>query len=303
MTDIRVCIIIVKEHPETLDFVPGDDENDVSTNESSVAAIEDARAEAEDLNDGLDYYQLNPKGTGGKPKYHGEKLLEHMCGHRNRMFAKEVSIDDDSAYIRRPCQEPSSYLDLHLYPDSLRAIMPSEKDFNRGNVMSHAHGTRAQRKMADRKLTNIGTVVGHCGLVNSKENMRRLTEQYEFVKSIAEINRKQVNEKNQKEEDAQKDLEKNAPAAAMKLETKERNVEGLYVPEIEAILYQVYNVIMQGKSKLRKGDYVKKLDEEMAKNIAKFELFLTSAIALMETSAATTTAETTATNATTTETS
>ena len=169
--------------------------------------------------------------------------------------------------------------------------------------MSHAHGTRAQRKMADRKLTNIGTIVGHCGLVNSKENMRRLTEQYEFVKSIAEINRKQVNEKNQKEEDAQKDLEKNAPAAAMKLETKERNVEGLYVPEIEAIFYQVYNVIMQGKSKLRKGDYVKKLDEEMAKNIAKFELFLTSAIALMETSAATTTAETTATNATTTETS
>eukprot|EP00957_Ditylum_brightwellii_P073350 5574035-Ditylum_brightwellii.AAC.1 len=59
---------------------------------------------------------------------------------------------------------------------------------------------------------------------------------------------------------------------------------------------------MQGKSKLRKGDYVKKLDEEMAKNIAKFELFLSSAIALMETSAATTTAETTATNATATET-
>ena len=72
--------------------------------------------------------------------------------------------------------------------------------------MSHAHGTRAQRKMADRKLTNIGTVVGHCGVVNSKENLEKMREQYEFVSSMAEINRVTTNQKKKKDDDAQGDL-------------------------------------------------------------------------------------------------
>jgi len=143
--------------------------------------------------------------------------------------------------------------------------------------MSHAHGKRAQRKMAERKMTNIGTVVGHCGLVNSEENLLRLREQYQFVMSLAEINRITTNEKKKKESDAQKELEKSAPAAATKLETKERKVDSLTMAEMEAILFQVYNVVLPGpKSKLRKTDYVKKLTEEMAKNIAKYETFLSS---------------------------
>ena len=127
-----------------------------------------------------------------------------------------------------------------MYDDNLRAIIPTQKDFNRGNVMSHAHGRRAQRKMAERKLTNIGTVTGHCGLVTSEEHISRLREQYEFVKAIAEINRISAShQKKRKEEDSRKELEKNAPAAAIKLETKNRNVDLLYVNEIAAILYQV----------------------------------------------------------------
>ena len=153
--------------------------------------------------------------------------------------------------------------------------------------MSHAHGRSAQRKMAERKLTNIGTVTGHCGLVTSEEHISRLREQYEFVKAIAEINRISASQKKRKEEDSRKELEKNAPAAAIKLETKNRNVDLLYVNEIAAILYQVYNVLMQqGKSKIRKPDYVKKLQEEMTMNIAKYELFLSSARAASETTAA-----------------
>ena len=58
--------------------------------------------------------------------------------------------------------------------------------------MSHAHGIRAQRKMAARKLTNIGTVAGHCGVVNSEENLRKLRDSLEFAKSFAEIKRVRV---------------------------------------------------------------------------------------------------------------
>lgn len=95
--------------------------------------------------------------------------------------------------------------------------------------------------------------------MNSKENLEKMREQYEFVSSMAEVNRVTANEKKKKDENAQRDLEKSAPAAAKKLEKKKRDIDSLYVVKIEAILFQVYNVRMQGKSKLRKPDYKKKL--------------------------------------------
>lgn len=104
-----------------------------------------------------------------------------------------------------------------------------------------------------------------------------MREQYEFVSSMAEVNRVTANEKKKKKDDnAQRDLEKSAPAAAKKLEKKKRDIDSLYVGEIEAILFQVYNVRMQGKSKLRKPDYKKKLQEEMGKSIGKYEIYVSS---------------------------
>ena len=100
----------------------------------------------------------------GEPKFSCEGLLN------------QGSINDDCTSKRPSLLEPSPYLDVHLCDDSLRAIKPIKQDFLRGNTMSHAHGIRAQRKMADRKLTNIGTVAGHCGVVNSEENLRKLRD-------------------------------------------------------------------------------------------------------------------------------
>ena len=116
--------------------------------------------------------------------------------------------------------------------------------------------------------------MGHCGQVNSEENLKRMREQLEFASSMAEIQRLEANEKKKKKDDAQKELEKNAPATVAKLEEKERKVDSLYSAEIEAILFQVYSVILPGpKTKLRKSDYVKKLDEEMAKILLKMRCF------------------------------
>jgi len=126
--------------------------------------------------------------------------------------------------------------------------------------MSHAHGIRTQRKVAHRKLTNIGTVAGHCGVVNSEKNLRRLRYSLEFAKSFAEIKRVQETEKKQKGEDAQKDLEKSAPAVVRKLE------KGF-----------VCNGAVEGaRIKLWKADYVKRLEKEMSKNISKYDLILSS---------------------------
>ena len=108
LTEIRVCMIIAKEHPETLDMDLDDIQNESGANESTnnnpdmysssdpqVATMEEARTEDQNLNKCLDYYQLNPKDSSGKQKFSGEALLNHLCGYRNREFAKEGSTDDD----------------------------------------------------------------------------------------------------------------------------------------------------------------------------------------------------------------
>jgi len=128
-------------------------------NNPDIYSRNDPRIEDQNMNKCLDYYQLNPKDSSGEPKFSGEALLNHMCGYRNREFAKTGSIDDDRTSKPPSLLEPSPDLDVHLYDDCLRAIKPTKEDFLRGNDMSHAHGIRAQRKMADRKLTNIGTLL------------------------------------------------------------------------------------------------------------------------------------------------
>lgn len=58
---------------------------------------------------------------------------------------------------------------------------------------------------------------------------------------------------------------------------KKHNLKDLNVSEIEAMLFDVYDVTVQGaKSKIRKADYVIMLEKEMSKNIAKYNLFLAS---------------------------
>jgi hypothetical protein len=65
-----------------------------------------------------------------------------------------------------------------------------------------------------------------------------------------------------------------ASAAVAKLEEKGRAVTKLTVKEIESILFKVYNITLGG-SNLKKPDYVKALEKEMASasGIGKYEDF------------------------------
>ena len=47
-------------------------------------------------------------------------------------------------------------------------------------------------------MTNIGTLVGQCGIVNSKENISNMRNQLAFSASIADINRCDAVEKQMK---------------------------------------------------------------------------------------------------------
>ena len=127
-------------------------------------------------------------------------------------------------------------------------------------------------------MTNIGTLFGQCGIVNSKENMSNMRNQLEFQLLLLKLIVVMLLKKQMKISDKLQEHEVKAPAAARKLESKACDITGITAPEIEAILYKVYNCSMDGpgKSKLRKADYVKALQKEINRNIIKYKEYVTS---------------------------
>ncbi len=96
-----------------------------------------------------------------------------------------------------------------------------------------------------------------------------------MAESVAKISRLEAEEKVVEKQAKNKVHNEKAPAAVAKLEEKGRAVTKLTVKEIEAILFKVYNMILGG-SNLRKPDYVKTLEKEMASasGIGKYKDFL-----------------------------
>ena len=111
MNDVRVCVLIARQHPETLDMLPKKKDQ-----VPKVSAVEEAKAAAAKQSDGMDDFQLVSKDAEGKPKLPGNDLLMHMIKLRNPKFVKE---------IRRG---PTAALDVHLYDDLLEMIQPTAED-------------------------------------------------------------------------------------------------------------------------------------------------------------------------------
>ena len=192
-----------------------------------------------------------------------------MCKYRN-MHSGADAKDGEGARLA-----PTKGLNVEFEKDSLECIQPKPEELRRGAVLRDAFGDRAQRKCAQRKLNNIGSVNGQSAILNSHENMAKMQDNLEFSASLAEINRKETKEKEEKRKQADEDHEAKAPLAATKLEKKGRVVSAITVKEIEAILYKVYNETLSGPN-LRKPDYVKALENQFERNIRKYEEFVRS---------------------------
>ena len=260
MNDVRVCVLIARQHPETLDMLPKKKDQ-----LPKIFAVEEEKAAAAKQSDGMDDFQLVPKDAEGKPKFVRDELLEHMIKRRNEKYAKDVRCG------------PTPWLDVHLYPDSLEMIQPTAVDMRRGRVLEDHCGEQAKRKCAKRKLNSIGLVIGQSTVVNSAENMARMQEELNFAAACAEINRiEDANKVAEKRKKAQ-DLEHCAPAAARKLSKDIFNVAKLTVQELESLLHRVYSITVPGaKSKLRKTDFVKALERAMTENSGKLAAFVKS---------------------------
>jgi len=268
MNDIRVCVIIGRDHPETLEMELTN--NDTSKNDTNDE-VEAARAATAKQSDGLDAFQLIPKDSEGNSKLSGDELLEHMCRYRNEQNSKALG---DGSLMRL---QPSAGLDLDINEESIRMIQPTMADLVRGAIIRDACGANAKRKCAKRKLTNIGTIVGQSAVVNSDENMKRMRESLEFSETVANIRRLEADAQEKKKVESIQELLDKAPEAARKIEGCGRNLESraATVEFIKAILFKVYSISMSG-SKLKKVDYAKALKKEFERDIGKYESYVAS---------------------------
>ncbi len=264
MNDVRVCALVSQEHPESLDFdildrdfvVPKDIDRVMPKGVSLVA--------------NLYHLTLIPKDDDGNPIITGVDLFDHMCHFCNMKHAAEKckGLNDDQISQ----MEPSAGLRLHLYDDSINLIQPTPYDLCQGAILKDYIGNNAICKNAKRRMNSIGYLVGHCGVVNSPENIRRMNKQLTMGDSVAEIYRTEAEDKDLEKGEKNKARDEMAPAVAANLEKKGREVAKLTIQQIEALLFKVYNINVGGSKK--KPDYVNILKKEMENSIGKYEDYL-----------------------------
>ncbi len=154
--------------------------------------------------------------------------------------------------------KPSAAPDIHLQPDSLECMMPSVTEVKQGEVLRYAIGEEAQCKCAARKLTNLGTVVGQCGVINSNKAIKNMEWKLQFVLAIAETNCIKYIDEMRKKEQKKLQFDELAPKAAPKLQKHGQNMDKLTVKKLEALTFVVFGVGISG-SGLQKIGYVRKL--------------------------------------------
>ena len=151
------------------------------------------------------------------------RILQYMVMYRNTDAADKSKPGE---VVR---MAPVGGLDIHLYDDSLNYNQPSEIELCRGEIMKDALGIQAARRCAQRKLNNVGYLVGHCAHVNSEENMETMRHNLMFVSTQAEINHKEAADKATKRKEVAGALEEKAPDAAKKMELNRHNISSITV--------------------------------------------------------------------------
>jgi hypothetical protein len=135
MNDLWVCLIITREHPETVEFdhvllTRGGVEEGGSLME--IVEVQETQRLTK-LTGDLDILQFNPKDSNGKAKLSGLDLFHHMCYFLNVCAAKRSAIGGETVWL-----SPSTGLNLELSHDNLECIQPTESEVCCGAIMRDA---------------------------------------------------------------------------------------------------------------------------------------------------------------------
>jgi len=80
-------------------------------------------------------------------------------------------------------------IDLAICDMQFECISPSERDLRYGQIVNDATGEGVMKKIANRKLNNLGFTHGHGCIVNSDDNMKRMKQDLQLADSTVEIKR------------------------------------------------------------------------------------------------------------------
>ena len=164
MDNLRVCVYIAEEHPETINYPVGEPNwNEVKKAKMGESYTVEVVKNKDDVNLNLNAFQRIPKNTDGVVLLHGEELFKHMVNFRNLRCSKNGKL------------EPSSYLHLEISMDQEKILNLAEQDLRRTLIFRDAMQS-SNRKLATRKLNVIGNMVGHCSVLTSDEHLRRARE-------------------------------------------------------------------------------------------------------------------------------
>lgn len=169
--------------------------------------------------------------------------IQHMVKYRNH---------HDGA-------DPSAHLALEIGERQMEVIKPTEDDLRRGRILKDAT-VESSRKLATRKLNNLGTFVGHCAVINSEENTRRMEEDLRLASTIEAIRTDAKTRAKAKAVQAQQSYRALAPKASRKLRGKEGDTSKLEKKEMAALLLVVYSIFLDPKKQTnKKSVFVEKL--------------------------------------------
>jgi hypothetical protein len=167
---------------------------------------------------------------------------------------------------------PSHYLDLEVTHTN-HHIIKTTSSILAGNAATKlstiydAGGDGAEMKLAKRKLTQLGVVKSHCGVVNSAELLAKMEASHQVVESIASISRLTTEATATKKQKEIGELAEILPAAKEKLAAKKGLVSALYKTEIRALLVVCYSIHPDvAKDSLSKPTLVSILVEIMESN-------------------------------------
>lgn len=95
----------------------------------------------------------------------------------------------------------------------------------------------------------------------------------QMASAMAEINAQEADDALKKKQENEKESAELAPASARKLEANGRNIAKCTVKEIYSLLVTIYNINLTG-SKLRKPDFVTRLENEITRDTGRYERYI-----------------------------
>jgi hypothetical protein len=160
-------------------------------------------------------------------------------------------------------EAPSNFLDAEVTDD--QCGITHETTLTRREIMKHV-GEGAVKKLAARRLDNMGTIKPHSGVVNNEERLVKYVNKVEMTKSIAGIETiERAATLKKKKKDSTRALIQMSGDARTKLAAKNGDESKITMKVISAMLLAYYGISVD-ESKYSKPVMIQMLSEKIQHN-------------------------------------